>query len=248
MQSESTFLHTSKQMKFTMKCRLLFAVFILLGLAFYWYATWELETEDSLLEYNQLVEAKKHSADLEKIFSSGLTRGRVCTTFAREFLPTDDRKHPNDAPDFPIAFTIVAHKDFARLARLFRMIYRPQNAYCIHIDSRSTPEFRRAVKELTMCYAGDRNVVLVKEKESVAVNWGDASVIQPQMICARKLLTSVKINWKYVVNCVGQEFPLRTNVELVEALKALKGANLIESTSNTELWRLFEHKPPFEVR
>ena len=36
--------------------------------------------------------------------------------------------------------------------------------------------------------------------------------------------------WKYFINLTGQEFPLKTNYEIVQILKAYKGANNVEGT------------------
>lgn len=35
---------------------------------------------------------------------------------------------------------------------------------------------------------------------------------------------------RYFINLTGQEFPLKTNAEIVEILKALKGANNMDGT------------------
>ncbi|XP_042190678.1 beta-1,3-galactosyl-O-glycosyl-glycoprotein beta-1,6-N-acetylglucosaminyltransferase 4 isoform X2 [Callorhinchus milii] len=37
------------------------------------------------------------------------------------------------------------------------------------------------------------------------------------------------IQWKYIINLCGQDFPLRSNYELVSELKMLNGANMLES-------------------
>ena len=40
--------------------------------------------------------------------------------------------------DFPIAHVILMHKDFEHMERLVRALYRPQNAFCIHLDSKAS--------------------------------------------------------------------------------------------------------------
>ena len=37
---------------------------------------------------------------------------------------------------FPIAYSIVVYKDPEQVERLLHAIYRPQNHYCIHVDSK----------------------------------------------------------------------------------------------------------------
>ncbi|KAM7533120.1 hypothetical protein Aperf_G00000123197 [Anoplocephala perfoliata] len=122
-----------------------------------------------------------------------------------------------------IAFTMVIHKDILQVARLLRMIHRINNYYCIHLDARSTGTFREAVEGMARCFGA--NVELVPPEKRVAVVWGDESVLRPQLICGEQALERHQ-TWKYLINIVGQEFPLRTNLELIAALKALNGSNL----------------------
>uniref|UniRef100_A0A5K3FUX3 Protein xylosyltransferase n=1 Tax=Mesocestoides corti TaxID=53468 RepID=A0A5K3FUX3_MESCO len=128
--------------------------------------------------------------------------------------------------DMDIAFTLVVHKDVGQIARLLRMIYRQNNYYCIHADRRSDFLFTEALRGVATCFG--TNVELVPHEQRVEVHWGYESVLVPQITCAKQALRS-HATWKYLVNLVGQDFPLRTNLELVAALKALNGSNLVES-------------------
>ncbi|VDN96392.1 unnamed protein product [Rodentolepis nana] len=146
-----------------------------------------------------------------------------CRLFREAFPLT-----PKPDGDLDIAFTLVVHKDIHQIARLMRMIHRVNNYYCIHLDSRSPRAFRKALAGVATCFGP--NVEIVPEEKRVEVNWGDESVLRPQLICAEQALKRSS-TWKYLVNIVGQEFPLRTNLELQAALKALNGSNLVESFS-----------------
>ncbi|KAH9277984.1 Beta-1,3-galactosyl-O-glycosyl-glycoprotein beta-1,6-N-acetylglucosaminyltransferase [Echinococcus granulosus] len=101
--------------------------------------------------------------------------------------------------DMDIAFALVVHRDPLQIARLMRMIHRKNNYYCIHADLRSNQTFVDALNGIVKCFGP--NVELVPLFQLV----------------------------KYLINLVGQDFPLRTILELVAALKALNGSNLIES-------------------
>ncbi|VDL43313.1 unnamed protein product [Hymenolepis diminuta] len=157
----------------------------------------------------------------------------------RFFASIDSPSHPNcilfrenfpqvSKPDgdMDIAFTLVVHKDIWQIARLLRMIHRVNNYYCIHLDYRSLRAFRNALDGVAACFGP--NVEIVPPKNRVRVSWGDESVLKPQFICAEQALKRHS-TWKYLINIVGQEFPLRTNLELQAALKALNGSNLVES-------------------
>ena len=43
---------------------------------------------------------------------------------------------------------------------------------------------------------------------------------------------SLSRKWRYFINLTGQEFPLKTNWDIVKILKVLRGANNIEGTIN----------------
>ena len=126
--------------------------------------------------------------------------------------------------DFPIAFSILIFKNFCQFERLLRAIYRPQNYYCIHVDKKSDPSFLEAAKAVSSCFD---NVFIASK--SVDVQWGYYSVIEPELICMEDLWKKSK-KWKYFINLTGQEFPLKTNGELVKILKILNGSNSIEGT------------------
>lgn len=125
--------------------------------------------------------------------------------------------------NFPIAYSLLVFKDIQQVEALLRAIYRPQNVYCIHIDKKSSDNFTRAVHGIASCFEN----VFVSSK-SYRVVWGEIGVLLPEIACMSDLWKHKK--WKYFINLTGQEFPLRTNGELVRILKAYNGANDIEGT------------------
>jgi len=54
--------------------------------------------------------------------------------------------------DLPIAFTILLHLNAEQFERLLRAIYRPQNVYCVHFDTKSSKSFQSAVKAIVNCF------------------------------------------------------------------------------------------------
>ncbi|VDN12568.1 unnamed protein product [Dibothriocephalus latus] len=148
-----------------------------------------------------------------------------CRRFRWAFLPQEASPVAAQEAAYPLAFTIVAHRNARQLARLLRMIHRPANFYCIHIDRRSSPAFSKAVEGIATCFGP--NVHVVPPESRVAVTWGDVSVLKPQLVCAEMALKQP--GWRYLLNLVGEEVPLRTNLELIAAMQALNGSNLIEA-------------------
>ncbi|XP_068092982.1 N-acetyllactosaminide beta-1,6-N-acetylglucosaminyl-transferase-like [Hyperolius riggenbachi] len=121
---------------------------------------------------------------------------------------------------FPLAYVIIVHKEFDTFERLFRAIYMPQNVYCIHVDEKATAGYLQAVTDLADCFP---NVFLASKMEPVV--YAGISRLQADLNCMKDLLQS-EVQWKYVINMCGQDFPLKTNKEIVQHLKTFKGKNI----------------------
>ncbi|KAL8596050.1 hypothetical protein ACOMHN_021090 [Nucella lapillus] len=120
--------------------------------------------------------------------------------------------------DFSIAYSLVVYNNAFQVMNLLRAIYRPRNWYCVHVDNKSEPAFRQAMEAMCRCFP---NVFLASR--AVDVRWGLYSVLEPELVCMEDLWRNS--SWKYFINLTGQEFPLRTNYELVRILSAYNGAN-----------------------
>ena len=59
---------------------------------------------------------------------------RNCTSFKTEIGYTDNPVSKEEL-EFPLAFSILFHKDLEQVENLLRTIYRPQNWYCLHLDA-----------------------------------------------------------------------------------------------------------------
>ncbi|KAK1339703.1 hypothetical protein QTO34_018258 [Cnephaeus nilssonii] len=121
---------------------------------------------------------------------------------------------------FPLAYVMVIHKDFGTFERLFRAIYMPQNVYCVHVDEKAAAEFKQSVWQLLSCFP---NAFLASKREPVV--YGGISRLQADLNCLRDLVAS-EVPWKYAINTCGQDFPLKTNKEIIQHLKGFKGRNI----------------------
>ncbi|KAF7669194.1 hypothetical protein LDENG_00230720 [Lucifuga dentata] len=130
--------------------------------------------------------------------------------------------------DFPIAYSMVIHEKTEMFERLLRAVYAPQNIYCVHVDQKSSEQFKNAVKAIVSCFP---NVFLASKLESVVyASW---SRVQADLNCMKDLLKS-PVQWKYLLNTCGTDFPIKTNAEMVQALKGLNGKNSMESEVTNE--------------
>ena len=125
--------------------------------------------------------------------------------------------------DFPIAFSIMMYKDLELAERLLRAIYQPQNYYCIHVDKKSNKSLHRAVSAIADCFD---NVFLASK--TIAVHWGTFRQVKAELVCMKDMWKYK--TWKYYINLTGQEFPLKTNAELVQILTVYNGSNDIRGT------------------
>ncbi|XP_056679389.1 N-acetyllactosaminide beta-1,6-N-acetylglucosaminyl-transferase-like [Monodelphis domestica] len=121
---------------------------------------------------------------------------------------------------FPLAYVMVVHKDLETFERLFRAVYMPQNIYCIHVDEKATTEFKDAVEWLVSCFS---NVFLASKMETIV--YAGISRLQADLNCIKDLVAS-KVQWKYIINTCGQDFPLKTNKEIIQHLKGFKQRNI----------------------
>lgn len=128
--------------------------------------------------------------------------------------------------NFPLAFSILMYRDVEQAERLLRAIYRPQNIYCIHVDSKSSEAIYNAMSNISDCFG---NVFTTKTR--LDMKWGHLSILTAELLCMKELWQRNKA-WKYFINLTGQEFPLRTNYELVRILKAYNGANDVNAVSD----------------
>ena len=125
--------------------------------------------------------------------------------------------------DFSIAFNIIAHNNISQFERLFRAIFRPQNSYCIHIDTKASEKFQLAIRGIARCF---HNVFVASKLESVV--YAGYSRLHADINCMKDQLKS-PIKWRYLLNTAVNEYPLKTNAEIVKILKIYNGANDIRA-------------------
>ncbi|XP_071398976.1 beta-1,3-galactosyl-O-glycosyl-glycoprotein beta-1,6-N-acetylglucosaminyltransferase 4-like [Centroberyx affinis] len=139
--------------------------------------------------------------------------------------------------DFPLAYSLVVHKSAWMVERLIKALYSPSNIYCIHYDQKSSAQFISAMEGLARCLP---NVFIASKQESVI--YASISRLKADLNCLSDLLGS-EVKWKYVINLCGQDFPLKSKMELLLELRKLNGANMLETSrpSDTKKERFTFH-------
>ena len=118
---------------------------------------------------------------------------------------------------------IIPYLQSTFLFRLLRYIYRKHNIYCIHIDKKASAEIFKSFKHIKRCFD---NIILIEDR--VDVIYSSIRQIEAEMSCVEAVKNS-QVKWKYYINLTGQEFMLRTNLELVLYLRLMNNTNDIES-------------------
>jgi hypothetical protein len=137
--------------------------------------------------------------------------------------------------DFPLAYSISIYKNTEQFERLLRLIWRPQNHYCLHIDSKAKKSFRASIQSISNCFD---NVFISKSSQDII--WGGFSILKAQLNCMQELFERDK-KWRYLINMAGDEFPLKTNYELVKILKMYNGSNEVQIINKRYLNYRFEY-------
>ncbi|XP_045174034.2 N-acetyllactosaminide beta-1,6-N-acetylglucosaminyl-transferase-like [Mercenaria mercenaria] len=124
---------------------------------------------------------------------------------------------------FPLAFALKIHTSANQAHRLLRYIYREHNIYCVHVDKKAPVEIYNRFKRIESCFD---NIIVIKDRISVV--YSTIRQVEAELKCM-EAVSAAKQKWRYYINLTGQEFMLKTNLEIVKILKLLNGTNDIES-------------------
>lgn len=144
--------------------------------------------------------------------------------------PSDEEK------TFPIAFNILFYQNVEQLERLLRTIYRPQNQYCIHIDGKTPDHVISVVRKITSCFPN----VFVASKLEIVV-YASVTRLTADINCMKDHIER-EYKWEYLINMAASEFPIMTNLQIVQFLKVLNGANDIHEVFVTLDKKRYEKK------
>ena len=170
---------------------------------------------------------KRKYKDLDKAHV-GLTLN--CSSYIRR-LGYHTRPVSGEEAEFPIAYNILIHKDIEQMESLLKVIYRPQNTYCIHVDGKSPKSLHNSVHSLAKCLD---NVFVASKLENIT--YAGFSRLQADINCISDQLKH-HVQWKYLINIASQAFPLKTNTEIVKILKIYNGSNDIEGLFGEHVMR-----------
>ena len=148
---------------------------------------------------------------------------------------------------FPIAFNMLIYYTGHRLQqqmRLLKYLYRPQNVYCIHIDSNSPQWFINELSSITKCLP---NVIIAKNL--IRIHYGSVTILDAHLSCLKDLLNT-NVQWKYAITLHSPELPMVTMKEIVDILIKMNGSNVIAKgyifSPNSGVYKWFHKKQVYE--
>jgi hypothetical protein len=101
----------------------------------------------------------------------------------RQIRRYDSHKVNESEVEMPIAFSILTYDNIEQFERLLRIIYRPHNVYCIHVDAKSDPQYIEAIQSITKCFS---NVFIATKLERVV--YAHFSRVQADLNCMSDLI------------------------------------------------------------
>ncbi|XP_005990639.1 beta-1,3-galactosyl-O-glycosyl-glycoprotein beta-1,6-N-acetylglucosaminyltransferase 7 [Latimeria chalumnae] len=142
--------------------------------------------------------------------------------------------------NYSLAYIITIHKELDMFVMLLRAIYAPQNIYCVHIDEKSSNDYKNAVRNLVACF---NNIFISSKTEPVV--YAGFSRLQADINCMKDLIHS-QVQWKNVINLCGQDYPIKTNKEIINYIKTKwNGKNVTPGTTQPAHMR---HRTQFSYK
>jgi len=111
-----------------------------------------------------------------------------------------------------IAYCVQVHKQAELFIRLIRAIWHPENLYAVHVDRKASEAVWMTVNEACKVYS---NVILLSR---CVCRWGAWSLVESQLKSMQILLEN-GLDWSHWINLSGQDFPLKSPLQIHEFLK-----------------------------
>ena len=85
-----------------------------------------------------------------------MTTENVIAKYERcdEQLQSEIRNRRNASSVTNLAFSIVLHRDVAILEHQLKLLFRPNHAFCLHVDAKAPEKILLATQTIVDCYKG----------------------------------------------------------------------------------------------
>jgi len=123
----------------------------------------------------------------------------------------------------------MVHNNPAQFERLFGALNHPQNLFVIHVDSKSSAEVHQAAAKLASTHS---NLHVLPARD---VRWACWSVMETTLK-AMEWLRALDDSWQYFSNLSGQDFPLKSQEQILAALQQTPERNYIHHIDPLTDW------------
>ena len=132
-------------------------------------------------------------------------------------------KNRRNASSTNLAFSIVLHRDVAILEHQLKLLFRPNHAFCLHVDAKAPEKILLAVQALVDCYkTAWPGAMMVIPTGPVSTYWGHISLVESDLKCFESLEAEFS-DWTHVMNLAGSELPTRPVGEIEAAIRTTLG-------------------------
>ena len=111
----------------------------------------------NVLPYFRYNNATEHLSMLrDHLYTNEMTTENVIAKYERcdEQLQGEIRSRRNASSVANLAFSIVLHRDIAILEHQLKLLFRPNHAFCLHVDAKAPEKILLATQAIVDCYKG----------------------------------------------------------------------------------------------
>lgn len=112
-----------------------------------------------------------------------------------------------------IGYLILVHRFPEQFKRLFKATHDPRNSYVVHVDKNSGETLDADIRDFLQPYSN------AEVMEGRAALWGGYSLVDAELRGMEHLL-AMDGNWSHFINLSGQDFPLKTQPQIIAHLRA----------------------------
>lgn len=127
-----------------------------------------------------------------------------------------------------IGYLILVHRYPEQFERLFKAVHDPANQYVVHVDRNSGPQLEQRIRDFLIPYA---NAEVIESRPAI---WGGYSLIDAELRGMKRLL-EMSDDWSVFINLSGQDFPLKSQAEIMTFLAKHPGQEFIRAVDQKKI-------------
>ena len=139
-----------------------------------------------------------------------------------------------------VAYLIMGHKEPTQILRLIAALRDSAAFFVVHIDKRASDEVYSPLRD----YAAAHPEVHLATR--VLCYWGDFGIARSMIECISTTVRS-GLDFDYAVLLSGQDYPIKTGIQIKEFLTKNKGSEFIESFQLDKPNRWTSHGGPYQA-